>query len=299
MRIKKIALAFFGVIIFNSCNPYIKGRFATIDNNVCKKLSGKVVIYAVFVDTKYTKPWTSFDILSTLDSIKIAAKWIEKKASEYSNSTTIEVVYHQSKKTIPISKNLPQKSLYKTLITTSPLFGIKRTDNWANSIAVEAGKSFSPDTSSITKTKIVIKDRERLIARLRDIYKTENVALMFFINNYFMEDISAVLHSASNDDNAEYGIVSYKTPAVIAHEFLHLFGAMDLYTTPWDKKRQAKKKKEWAMKEFPNEIMAFTHRHIDSLEIGQFTRYLVGWDKTLNEEYRKKLLGRNIYPLKY
>lgn len=296
---KKIILSISVVIVFNSCNPYIKGRFATIDNNVCKKLSGKIIIYAIFVDTKYTKPWTSFDILSTLDSIRVASNWIEKKANEYSNSTSIGIVYHQAKKIIPITKNLPQKSLYKTLITTSPLFGIKRTDNWANSIALEAGKSFSPDTNSITKTKIIIKDRERLIARLRDIYKTENVALLYFINNYFMDDLSAVLHSGSNDDNAEYGIVSYKTPAVIAHEFLHLFGELDLYITPWDSKRKAKRKKEWAMKEFPNEIMAFTHRHIDSLEISQFTRYLIGWDKSLEDEYRKKLLGRKIYPLKY
>lgn len=299
MVFRKIILSFFVVILFNSCNPYIKGRFATRDNNACKNLSGKIVVYAIFVDTKYTKPWTTFDILSTLDSIKVATKWIEKKAIENSNSASIEIVYHQNKKIIPIVKNLPQKSLYKTLITKAPLFGIKRTDNWANGISIEAGKSISPDTSSLVKTKVVIKDRERLIARLRDIHKTENVALLFFINNYFMDDLSAVLHSGSNDDNAEYGIVSYKTPAVIAHEFLHLFGALDLYITPWDNKRKGKKKKEWAMKEFPNEIMAFTHRHIDSLEISQFTRYLIGWDKSLNEEYRKKLLGRKIYPLKY
>lgn len=297
--ILKFIYLIISLIIFNSCNPYIKGRFATIDNNVCKKLNGKIVIYAIFIDTKYTKPWTSFDIHSTLDSIKVATKWLEKKANENANEATIEIVYHQNKKIIPIAKNLPQKSFVKSLITMPPNFGIKRIDNWANSISVEAGKSFAPDTSSITKTKIIIKDRERLIARLRDIYNTDNVALMVFINNYFMDDLSAVLHSGNNDDNAEYAVVSYKTPAIIAHEFLHLFGALDLYIGPWDKKKNIKKRKEWAMKEFPNEIMAFTHRHIDSLEIGQFTRYLIGWDKSLNDDYRKKLLGKHIYPLKY
>jgi hypothetical protein len=50
------------MIISSSCNFHlIKNgtyRIPTVDNNVCKKLNGNVVLYAIFVDTRYTQPWT-------------------------------------------------------------------------------------------------------------------------------------------------------------------------------------------------------------------------------------------------
>jgi hypothetical protein len=42
-----------------------------------KKLKGNVVIYAIFVDSKYTNPWSKYDIETTLDSIRTATKWLE------------------------------------------------------------------------------------------------------------------------------------------------------------------------------------------------------------------------------
>ncbi|NJK95151.1 MAG: hypothetical protein HC905_09780 [Bacteroidales bacterium] len=99
-------------------------------------------------------------------------------------------------------------------------------------MAAEAGKSFPADSSRIVKTPNNLKDRERLIARLRDIHKTDHIALMYFINNYFSEEISVSLDNKSNS-NIEFSIVSFKKPAVIVHEFLHLFGAWDLYITPF------------------------------------------------------------------
>lgn len=81
----------------------------------------------------------------------------------------------------------------------------------------------------------------------------DNVALFFMVNNYYKEDLSVVLHAGQND-KVEYGVQSYKRPSVIAHEFLHLFGALDLYVTPFDKKRAMRKRKEFAMQEFPKEM---------------------------------------------
>lgn len=74
-----------GIIIFLSCNHnYHKTKNAyaisTVNNNVCKKLYGDVLLYAIFVDTRQARPWSNHDIITTLDSIRKSIAWIEEKA---------------------------------------------------------------------------------------------------------------------------------------------------------------------------------------------------------------------------
>lgn len=273
-------------------------RIATVDNNVCKKLSGNVVLYAIFVDTRYTQPWSEYDIKSTLDSINRATKWLEKKAGENGIPLHINVQFHENQKIIPIATDFNNKTLSGTLFSPVISVGIPKLDRWADQIAKTAGKSLPADTTTIIKTKNKLSDRERLIARIRDINKTDNVVLMYFINNYYKEEMSLTLHTSSFS-NIEYSIVSFKNPAVIAHEFLHIFGALDLYESPFDTKRSTKRKKAHAMKEYPNEIMAFAYRKIDSLDVSSVTKYLIGWDNELDENASRMLFGKNIKFLKY
>ena len=300
--IKKVVIIFLILFIHFSCQfRYIKAdknmiyHIASVNNNVCKKLKGDVVLYAIFVDSKYTGIWTQYDMNSTIDSIKLATKWIEKEAKKNGINLSIKIDYHRNKKIIPIATNFQRKTLSGTLFGTS---GIKNVDRWADKVAKEALKPYGPDTSTTTKTKIKPKDRENLLARLRDIHQTDNVGLIYFINNFYTDEVSVVLH-ASEDDSPEYGIVSFKSPGTIAHEFLHLFGAFDLYLSPFDKKKDIKKKKEFAMKEFPNEIMAFPHRRLNTLEISSFTKYLIGWDNQLDSKYKDMLIGKKIKIVKY
>ena len=137
-----------------------------------------------------------------------------------------------------------------------------------------------------------------MIAWLRDIYKTDNIALVYFINNYYRAEMSVSFNIFSQSE-IEYSIGSFKEPAVIADEFLHLFGAWDLYITPFDNDKEALKRKAFVMKEFPNEIMAFAYRGIDSLDISPFTRYCLGWEKQLDKKYTEMILWKNIKPVKY
>jgi hypothetical protein len=273
-------------------------HLASVDNNVCKKLNGIIVIYAIFVDTKETKPWSEYDITSTLDSINKAVDWIYQKAKENNKFVSIEVVYHSNHYKVPIASDLPKKTLSATLFQQNFATGIKAVHKWSDKIAVTAGKSLPPDTSKIITTKNTLADKERLVARIRDIYKTDNVALLYFLNNYYKDEISIALNTNSQTE-IEYSIISFKKPSIIAHEFLHLFGAWDLYISPFEGNKEEKKKKEFAMKEFPNEIMAFAYRDIDSLEISPFTRYCIGWEKSLDKRYADMILGNNIKPVKY
>jgi hypothetical protein len=60
------------LLMLSNCQP-IRIKYNTKagrDRNVCKKLTGKVVLYAIFVENKYTKPWTDFDIETTKTAIK-------------------------------------------------------------------------------------------------------------------------------------------------------------------------------------------------------------------------------------
>lgn len=89
------------LLLFCSCTTIGNFRseqevhIATVNNNVCKRLKGDVVLYAIFVDSKYTGIWSEFDITSTLDSIQIAMEWIESKAQKAGVDLKIVVDKHQ------------------------------------------------------------------------------------------------------------------------------------------------------------------------------------------------------------
>ncbi len=271
-------------------------HIATVNNNVCKTLRGDVVIYAIFVDSKYTNPWTTHDLKSTLDSIQKAAKWIETQALSANVNLEIELDHYRDEDLIiPINETLLRRSLSATLAMRS---GVQNVDRWADRVGNKALQIFGADTATITRTKIKPYDRERLMARVRDIYETDNVALMYFINNYYTDEVSVAMHTAQ-DKNPEYAVVSGKVPAVIAHEFLHLFGALDLYVSPFENQKQSRKRKDWAMREFPNEIMAFPYRGLDSLSISPLSGYLIGWSRHLDTKYQKMLVSEKVSLAKY
>lgn len=285
------------LLIGASCSVRKNRTFSipTVDNNVCKKLKGRVMYYAVFVDSKYTQPWSTYDITSTVDSIRCAMDWIEHQAALRGIELKIDVEAHQQDGVVPVKSDLSRKTVLATLLAIN---GEKAIDKWADKAGRQAAMAFGPDTARITRTKNTPSNTERLIARVRDVYKLDDVGLFYFVNNYYREDASVVLHSASADQ-VEYGLQSFKRPSVIAHEFLHLFGALDLYVTPFDDKRAAMKRKQFAMKEFPDEIMAFAFRSLDSLQISPLTEYLVGWRPELDDRYVRMITGKKIKFVKY
>lgn len=285
------------LLMVTSCSVRKNRVFAipTVDNNVCKKLKGHVLYYAVFVDSKYTQPWSTYDITSTMDSIRCAMNWVEHQAALRSIDLKIDIDAHQQDGVVPVKSDLSRKTVLVTLLGIN---GEKAIDKWADKAGRQAEMTYGTDTARITRTKNTPSNTERLIARIRDIHKLDDVALFYFVNNYYQEDASVVLHSAAVD-KVEYGVQSYKRPSVIAHEFLHLFGALDLYITPFDDKHKARKRKEFAMREFPDEVMAFAYRNIDSLQISPFTEYLVGWRPELDDRYVRMITGKKIKVVKY
>ena len=258
-------------------------------NNVCKDVKNDVLLYFVFVDTRSTSPWTEFDILSTIDSIQIAARWLESEAGKANIRLRIKTDYYIGDEYTVIRKNLPKKSI-RSVVEEENLFkGMESLSRWGDNISKTIGESlYIKEKDGIPALKKP-GNKERLIAFLRDEYKVESVAYLLLVNNYFRSDISLAVNSLHNDD-VEFAVVSYKYPSEIVHNFLHLYGAADLYRTPF---RRSTRKIKLANEHFPDDIMNDVYaRSLNDLEIGAFTRYMIGWTEELDKEFEPLLTER-------
>lgn len=260
-----------------------------IRNNVCKVLKNDVLVYFIFVDSKETSPWTEFDIKSTIDSISVAVRWLELQARQKGISLNIITDYYIGEEYTTIKKALPMGSVIKSITEPNLRRGLIELNLWADNIAKKAGTSFNIiERDGIPEIKNP-KNKERLVAFLRDTKQVESVALLYMVNNYFRNDISISVNTMNNHD-VEFAIVSYKYPSTIAQSILQLFGAADLYKTQY---RRNEKKIAFAGKYFPNDIMQDVYaRSLGKLEIGELTQYLIGWRQRLEPEYQLLLTDK-------
>jgi hypothetical protein len=265
---------------------YRLGRY----NNVCKDLKNDVLLYYVFVDTKTTSPWTEFDIRSTIDSMDVAVNWLEKQAQSYKVNLHIKTDYYIGKEFATITRNLPLGTVKESISQPNIKTGLEEINKWADNLSKKVGESLVITEKDGIPQQQNPRDTERLIAYLRDEFKVESVALVFMVNNYFRTDISVAVNTLTNQD-VEFAIVSYKYPAEIAHNFLCLYGASDLYKTSM---RKSTKKIKMADEFFSNEIMQDSYaKNIWNLEISDFTKYLIGWTDELDPRYEPLLTDKS------
>jgi hypothetical protein len=260
--------------------------------NVCKDLTKEALAYFIFVDTKQTSPWTEFDLRSTLDSINVAINWLNQQAAKNKIYLRLRANYYIGNPYATVKKDLPQGNVEKTLTNSGLKQGIKDINLWADAIAKKVGSTFNiVEKDGIPDIKNP-KNKERLIAYLRDENSVESVALIFMVNNYYRDDISMYFNTYTTDD-VEFAIVSYKYPAEIAHNILCLYGAAPLYKSIF---RRNVKKIEFARKEFPKEIMQDPYaKKINDLEISPLTKYLIGWTNKLDPKYHDLLTDNIIF----
>jgi hypothetical protein len=260
-----------------------------IHNNVCKTLENNVLVYCIFVDSKETSPWTEFDIRTTIDSIQVAIRWLEDQARLNGISLNIITDYYIGEEYSTIKRALPMGSVVKSISEPNLRKGMEALNLWADNIARKAGSNFNITEKDGIPEVENPRNKERLVAFLRDSKQVESVALLYMVNNYFRNDISISVNTLNTYD-VEFAIVSYKYPSVIAQSILHLFGAADLYKTYY---RKNEKKILVGSEYFPDDIMQDVYaRNISSLEIGEFTQYLIGWKKKLEADYHTLLTDR-------
>ncbi|MEX0981695.1 MAG: hypothetical protein WD577_02060 [Bacteroidales bacterium] len=284
--IRKIIAIILPVLLISSGPTGKKDFSAARKNNVCKVLKDDVLLYFVFIDTRTTHPWTEFDILTTIDSIHVAKRWIEEKAAKAGVILNIKTDYYIGNEYTTINRNLPKKDLQESIREPNLNKGIYSLNRWADYVAKTVGESlYIEDKDGIPVTSKP-NNKERLIAQLRDDYAVESVALMFFVNNYFRDDISISINTMETTD-VEFSIVSYKYPAEISKYFLKLFGGVDLNKSH---ERKSNRKVKIARQYFPNDIMQDVNaKNLTDLDIGSFTAYMIGWYNVLESKYEPLL----------
>jgi hypothetical protein len=260
----------------------------TKNQNTCNLLKDSILIYAVFVDTDIYHPWTEFDINTTMDSLNKATIWLQQKAKTYSKTLQFECInYHNGGKLTIYEKSA------KVSLTMNGLFiktekKNKRLISWSDGIAKIAGKAlkYTPSTKISKRLKIV--NIQTLNQALRDKFHKENVSILFFVNGYYGNHPSYTFNSESNRF-AEYSIITNKNPAVICHEILHLFGAVDLYPNTAYPNFNFNELEQT----YPNEIMRVQHKEIAKLIISPITAYFVGWQDSLDKPNTRLLLHKS------
>jgi hypothetical protein len=290
MKIGKILLLSLFILILTTGLNYKRIDYREgMHKNVCKDLKNNVLVYFIFIDTKETSPWTEFDIRSTIDSVRAASKWLGEQAKRNGIQLNIITDYYIGKDITTIRKNLLNGNVYKTITTPNYKKGFKELNTWADNIAKKVGA----DVKLVEKDGIPEvqnpRNKERLIAYLRDEKQVESVALLYMVNNYYKEDISLVVNQFDTKD-VEFAVVSYKYPSVIAQNILSLFGAADLYKSIY---RRDDKKINMAATLFPDDIMQDVYaKDINKLDIGELTKYLIGWSSKTDPKYEPLLLDK-------
>lgn len=282
---RKILLPLVFVALFSTnCSRFfhksdVDLRFG-IDNNACKKMQGKTLIYLIFVDTKTTKPWSNFDLKSAVDSVKKTSYWLQKQSGANNQDLKIQVDYFGSKsKTKTIARELPKASIYESLDGATVSAGINKLNKYADDVCKKVLTAAYPVESKNSKSS----PRDKLISILREKYSVENVALMFMFNNYYMDDFSVTCNTLSKTE-MEYAMTSYKSPTLIAQQVMSLFGAagMGEYYV-----KSKNKNAKFALEEFPNDVMVNLGRDLNELEIGEYSQYMIGWTDIVDKKYER------------
>lgn len=285
---KKLQLiSFLFSILLTSCASYkeVDSRWG-MNANVCKRLHGDVLVYAVFVDVKELPNWEIKDITQTIDSIKTAINWIQSQAGEEEVKLNLQFDYFKQQQTI--NKNFPEK-LSNVVYNINKGVGADKINKWSNNVSKLVGnvyetKKWTDSLPHISKPNSV----ERLVAMLRDEYQTESVVVFFLLNGQRKQHITLTMNYASNE-NIEYVINSYKNPSIFAFEILRVFGAANLYTPEVSGSGKAK---TYAQHSIPDDIMVNPFSQLENVEISEFTQYMIGWNTEEKDGYEKLFLNK-------
>ena len=291
-------LTFLGpaLILLTACQVYVQTYQpypeilpTTKNQNVCRLLKDSIIIYAVFVDASEFHPWSEYDIESTLDSIERATNWLSDQARMAKKHIGINIVNHKQRGKLSISERQAKTGypLNTNRFESNKKSHLIRHQFWVDQISKHCGRAIKKPNSSKIATGNKIRNSERLVAALRTKYKTDNIALMFFVNGYFENKKSYAFHTSFGGSFVEYAIITNKNPSVIAHEFLHLFGAVDLYPN-----HQFSNFNELSAK-YPNEVMRVVHKDLSKLQISPITKYFIGWQDSLDHYHTRMLFHKS------
>jgi hypothetical protein len=250
------------------------------DKNIAKKLEGKVVVYTIFVDSKKTIPWSGFDIKSTKDSLQKVFDWVGAESKKYKKEVQIEAIYATLNSKPTIKKKIPYSSL-GAAFSEGEYSKVSKLGKWANGIAKKFEKSIKISGNPLPK-KPKLDSFQKLVAKIKRNHQADNVVIFFMLNNYYINDVSAVLNNMHSTE-VEFAVNSGKNTSLFAAQFLSLFGAQNLHEGAYSSHEI--EKLALAKEDFPNDVMLNYESDLFNVNVGEHTAYLIGWKEEVNSKY--------------
>ncbi len=106
-----------------------------------KTCRGDVLLYFVFIDSKYTAPWTEYDIQSTIDSVRTAITWLHTKARSNKIPLNIKVDFYIGPEFTTIARNLPEATVNESVTIPNMRKAKENLNRWSDAVSKIAGAS--------------------------------------------------------------------------------------------------------------------------------------------------------------
>ena len=279
---------FFLLLLLNACGKSVESNNVWFrDRNVCKKMVNKVLVYTVFVKDKKGEDWSYPDRKEFGDSLQVALSWMEKQAGLYDAQVNYISELHPD----VVVKGYPKKTVAETKELISSEKGInkfnKHYDCIAKAVAIKVEKK-----EELEPLVGAVKSKERLIAKLRNIYQVESVVLIYAHKPEGLNHFYLTTNMLSNED-VEYIVTTFRSPTVLGYQICQLFGAAPLMYNKSKKKEL--KSWEYVQDHFPNDIMANLGKPIHGLDIGVYNAYLLGWLYQSSPAFNQLVPLREVY----
>ncbi len=222
--------------------------FKTTNAGSAKKLEGKIYVLTIFISESH---WDYNNKLKIYDEIYEAENWLVNQAKIYNKK--LEFIGGQF-------------GLNNTVILNQIPVGTASGNEPVNLVDKVLRKVGYSSISKFSNWIIENTDADNYLVLIIANKKGNGYAIPYpkgANKKYFVEGTILYKRDLQN---------SRLVSSEIAHEFLHLFGAWDLYETY----QQPKSREDKAKELFPNDIMHRVSYDINELKIDKLTAWLVG-----------------------
>ncbi len=258
------------------------------DRNICKKLTGDVLVYTIFVSNKKLYPWDENEMKIYLDSVKTACNWIESEAKKNGISLNIKTIKHNKASL----KGAPGKSNESAMKMLQSMQGLTKVNKHYDGISKKMKTSVVKQKTALKPYVKKIKGKQSFAAMLRNQHQCESVVLLFAHKRDKGGHIAFSLNTLNNSD-IEYLVTSFDNPSMISYQILELFGAASLRHPNNPRKQSAIA--EHVKKHFKDDIMANPMvSRIEEANIGDFTQYLIGWKNEYDPIHKILMKGKRV-----
>lgn len=220
--------------------------------------SGSIYVLTVFISET---EWKYEDKVKLYDKVLEAEAWIKDQAAFYGKKITFQNGKRGLHSTVPWSK-----------IPTGTGSGDEPVD-WIGKTLVKLGYPSALEFHRRIKREMQC---DNVLVLLLANKKGRGYGMTFSDEMdrgmYFVE--GCILYNQFEDGQPLFS-------SAVAHEFLHLFGAWDLYKTF----EQTQDRENKARKLYPDDIMLRISHNIADLEIGKLTAWLVGMNAKQEQHF--------------